>query len=635
MSSMSSRRRVLLVGWDGADWRFIAPLLEAGRLPSLESLIERGVLSDLTTLEPLVCPMLWTSVVTGRRADGHGILGYVEPDDSGTLHLARSTSRRTKAVWNILTHAGFRSLVIGWPASHPAEPIEGVSVSDRFGKNLASPLPSGTIHPERLEAPLASLRLRPEEITAAHLAPFVPRLRDLRAENDDRLDSIAEALAECATVHAAATWLVENEPWDFCAVHYEAVASISRRFVGFREGGSESVPVREDERAAFQEVVDGIYRFHDMMLGRLLELAGSDVTVVLVSDHGITSPASPDGGHRARGLLVAAGPGLRRDERIYGGSLLDVAPTILTLFGVAVGNDMEGRVLEAAWTGAVAGASVPSWESIRGRFGLPGDRSEPCEDVPVQASANPPPCLDAAAALRYNLARSLLGADRAEAACSILEDLRKTLPGEAHLALLHAHALYALGNYERCREVLRAFDAASDRDPMCDVLMGFLAFRAGRADETAERLARAERAGQRLPRLHREIGNAYLQMGKWDDAVRVFRTALAMDGEQARTRDGLAAALLELNRPEEAADEALHAVWLQHDLAPAHFHLGAALARIGDRARAIEAFETCLSLDDRAAAAHLWLARLYESGALNLEKALFHRRSASEILERV
>jgi predicted AlkP superfamily phosphohydrolase/phosphomutase/Flp pilus assembly protein TadD len=629
---MSSRRRVLLVGWDGADWRFIAPLLEAGHLPSLERLIEGGVLSDLTTLEPLVCPMLWTSVVTGHRADRHGVLGYVEPDDSGTLHLARSTSRRTKALWNILTHAGIRSLVIGWPASHPAEPIEGVSVSDRFAKNLAAPLPSGTIHPGRLEAPLSEFRLRPDEITAAHLAPFVPRLRDLRAENDDRLASLAVALAECATVHAAATWLVENEPWDFCAVRYEALAAISRRFAEFREGDGEAI--REDERAAFRDVVDGAYRFHDMMLGRLLELAGSEVTVVLVSDHGITSPASPDGGHRARGLLVAAGPGLRRDERIYGGSLLDVAPTILALFGVAIGEDLEGKVLEAAWAGAVPGESVPSWEPLTGNFGLPGDRCASFEDIAVPADSTPTPSLDAAAARRYNLARALLGADRPDAACAILEELTKSLPGEAHLALLHAHALYALGEYERCREVLRAFDTGADPDPMCDVLMGFLAFREGRSAETAERLARAERAGRRLPRLHREIGNAYLQMGRSEDAARAFRSALAMDGDEARARDGLATALLELNRPREAADEALHAVWLQHDLAPAHFHLGAALARIGERARAMEAFETCLALDDRAAGAHLWLARLYEGGALDLEKALAHRRSAAEILER-
>ena len=49
-SVRDSRRfaeRVLLIGWDGADWSILRRLLSQGRLPHLESLLERGVCQEL------------------------------------------------------------------------------------------------------------------------------------------------------------------------------------------------------------------------------------------------------------------------------------------------------------------------------------------------------------------------------------------------------------------------------------------------------------------------------------------------------------------------------------------------------------------------------------------------------------
>ena len=35
-------RKALVVGWDGADWQIIKPLLEAGRMPNLRRLLAEG-----------------------------------------------------------------------------------------------------------------------------------------------------------------------------------------------------------------------------------------------------------------------------------------------------------------------------------------------------------------------------------------------------------------------------------------------------------------------------------------------------------------------------------------------------------------------------------------------------------------
>ena len=74
------KRKVLLIGWDAADWKVINPLLDAGKMPNLARLVEQGVIGNLATLQPVLSPMLWTSIATGKRAYKHGIHGFSEPD---------------------------------------------------------------------------------------------------------------------------------------------------------------------------------------------------------------------------------------------------------------------------------------------------------------------------------------------------------------------------------------------------------------------------------------------------------------------------------------------------------------------------------------------------------------------------
>ncbi|MFO1433854.1 MAG: hypothetical protein U1F76_27780 [Candidatus Competibacteraceae bacterium] len=106
-------------------------------------------------------------------------------------------------------------------------------------------------------------------------------------------------------------------------------------------------------------MVDGAYQFHDLMLGALLALTGEDTTVIIVSDHGFhpdhlrpkelpNEPAGPAEEHRTFGVFAMKGLGIKRDRLVYGASLLDITPTILTLYGLPLGRDMDGKPLLTA-----------------------------------------------------------------------------------------------------------------------------------------------------------------------------------------------------------------------------------------------------------------------------------------------
>src|SRR3954451_6933816 len=172
--------RVLLIGWDAADWKVIKPLLDAGQMPHLASLMAGGVHGNLATIYPPLSPMLWTSIATGKRAYKHGIHGFSEPlPDASGVRPITLLARKTKAVWNILNQTGHRSLVVGWWPSHPAEPIDGVMASNHFPQPVATPdsvppLPVGTVHPPSLAESLGELRVNPMELTGEFLRAFVP-----------------------------------------------------------------------------------------------------------------------------------------------------------------------------------------------------------------------------------------------------------------------------------------------------------------------------------------------------------------------------------------------------------------------------------------------------------------------------
>ncbi|MCI0692995.1 alkaline phosphatase family protein [candidate division KSB1 bacterium] len=52
------------------------------------------------------------------------------------------------------------------------------------------------------------------------------------------------------------------------------------------------------------------------------------------------------GDHHPDGVLMVAGPGIRRGFKLERASVLDITPTLLTLMGLPVGSDMDGRVLQ-------------------------------------------------------------------------------------------------------------------------------------------------------------------------------------------------------------------------------------------------------------------------------------------------
>ncbi len=652
--------KLLLVGWDSADWQVINPLLEKGEMPFLGRIIEQGVMGNLASMEPIISPMLWTTIATGKRPDKHGILGFIEPDpDNRGVRPFASTSRRCKALWNIFSQSGLECQVTGWFAGHPAEPIRGACVSEMFQKASRRPgeewpIPAGTVHPPELIAELGGLRVHPGEIESEMILPFVPRAAEVDQTKDHHLSTLARMLSESMSVHAAATWLMENRPWDFAAVYFDAVDHLSHAFMPFHPPRLQEVPEREFE--LYRHVVECTYRYHDMMLGRLMHLAGPDTHIMVISDHGFYSdhlrpraipnePSGPTVCHRPFGIFCLAGPGVRKDERIYGAGILDIAPTILTLFGLPVGRDMDGKVLGQAFEHTPEIDRIDSWETRDGEAGMhppevrrdPMDAQEAVDQLvalgyltPLDADKSKTVTL-AKQEIEYNLAVTLLAGGNCREAIPLLEKLGNALPDRPRIRLLLAQSLQQAGRLADSRRIVEELIAKHADSAAAQLLLGTLLFAEGRNGAALRHLRLAERSNPCMPGLHCAIGGVYARRRMWRSALRAYARALDIDGDSPIALEGMARCQLATRQWQKAAESALRAVGLMHAYPAAHFTLGLALIRLNRFDRAIQAIETCLVFNPRHMRALLWLGRIHLRVVKDSQKAGEYFSRAAEL----
>ena len=97
-----SNPKVIILGIDGAEWRIIDELTEQGHLPHIASLIREGTSGELRTFEPILSPIIWTTIATGKSPDKHGVGWFmVENTKTGEMNPITSDVRKVKAIWNI------------------------------------------------------------------------------------------------------------------------------------------------------------------------------------------------------------------------------------------------------------------------------------------------------------------------------------------------------------------------------------------------------------------------------------------------------------------------------------------------------------------------------------------------------
>lgn len=529
----SSEPRVVVLGLDSLDPGIIDLLMSEGKMPNFARLRTGGAYGRLTSSRPLLSPIIWTTIATGRTPSDHRIGHFVAINEKTGEELpVTSRMRGVKALWNIASEAGRSVAVVGWWATWPAETVNGVIVSDHTcyhflfdeGASGASD-PTGIVHPpQRTGAILEKVR-RPDDLEAADLARFV----DISAEQaagrfsfEDDLSHFRWALATGQSYSEIGLDLYVDDNPDITMVYIEGVDSSSHLFGHlFRAEGLSGELARQQKQ--YGRVVEEMYLFADELVGRYLDAMDDNTTLVVVSDHGFelgalhSDPSKTrdmrrvsERFHKIEGIVYLYGRGVKSASRLNRPVLVDIAPTVLALAGLSPAADMPGRVLDEGLDFESSPRTVASYET-----------GDPRAEATGGAAAE---------------------GDAASIDPAILEHLRSlgyldtaSPTGDRNLASLHVEA----GRYAEAEAAYRKLiedkpDDGAIRTSLAATL-GFL----GRYDEALEQLAEAERLSPLNPEIYHNRGVVFERQGKPEEAVAQYREAVRYAPDFKPSRDAL------------------------------------------------------------------------------------------------
>lgn len=373
--------KIALIGWDGATWEVIDPLLRQGQLPHLARLLREGSRAVLLAEQPMYSPAVWTSLATGFSPKDHGVTDFQLPDPrDGSLVLASTFHRHRAPIWTMASQAERSVGFVGWWTTWPAEPVFGYMVSDHLAYNRwdawARRSEDATYQltfPAELSTELLPHAVQPNDVDAATLTAIVPFNDSERAEMmaaDGPVKFHAPSvfrygyITDASNAAFARHLLDTREQPDLFAVVF--ILTDVAGHVFWHHYQPERFPQGDPDLGRLRDALPNVYRQLDAWTGEILARLEPGTVVMVLSDHGMGAKGvlpqpgrNPAGDHTPDGILVAAGPGVTRGADLGRRSSLDLVPTLLARLGLPIARDMPGKVIDALAPGGMAGRPAP------------------------------------------------------------------------------------------------------------------------------------------------------------------------------------------------------------------------------------------------------------------------------------
>jgi predicted AlkP superfamily phosphohydrolase/phosphomutase len=259
-------RRVLVIGLD-----CLSPQLLFDRwldqLPTLKRLVARSTYGKLKSCIPPITVPAWACMTTGKNPGRLGIYGFRNRFDHSYagLSIANSLEIKEDRIWDILSQAGKKVILLGVPQTYPPKPVNGHMITSFLTPDTSCQY----TYPAELKAEVEKL-----------VGNYILDVDNFRTDNKDHLlTQIYQMTQKRFTV---AKHLIQNKPWDFFMM---VEIGPDRIHHGFWKH-SDPAHRKHEPGSPHQNAILDYYKYLDQELGEMLSLIDDTTITVIVSDHG-------------------------------------------------------------------------------------------------------------------------------------------------------------------------------------------------------------------------------------------------------------------------------------------------------------------------------------------------------------
>ncbi|RPJ63486.1 MAG: hypothetical protein EHM23_01760 [Acidobacteria bacterium] len=324
-----SQNRVLIIGLDGATWDVLDPWMRDGTLPHLARLRDKGSWGVLRSTIPPVTAPAWSSFMTGKKPGKHGVFHFIrlfEEEKAGTAsQFVSAETLRSPAIWDVLGHHDRMVGLINIPLTYPPRPVNGFMISGLLTPKHAKIF----TYPPELSGCLTDYQIDLDRF--AGKTPYQDEFDE--GSTTPTLEFLGEFRSMLEKRARASLDLIGLRPWDFFMVVFTGPDRLGHYFWNYH------APVNPESDNP--ELTDGVRRYYirlDEIVGELVERAGRDTNILVMSDHGM-GPVPPKQIHIATWLQQQGWLTARARRAAVPG------PDII-LARLRIGRDRLGRVMK-------------------------------------------------------------------------------------------------------------------------------------------------------------------------------------------------------------------------------------------------------------------------------------------------